>query len=270
MMREPNQDRTQPGLVTALSRGLALLSSFDIDTPRLGIAELARRTQLQAATVRRMAYTLTKIGYLDHQGDTDTYSLGAATLALGNAIVDSFQLRDFAAPFMQELADETGTSVALGSRQHLSMVCVEVRMSSSPVALKMDVGMHLPLATSALGRAYLAICPDAERNALIEKIRESDKGAWPEVGQAIERSLGIYEVLDACGSFGDWHCDVNGIAVGFRPGYGLPSMSVTCGAPAAMASPEYMINQVRPRLLNVVQRMEQEFGWPPANRQPAT
>ena len=47
---------------------------------------------------------------------------------------------------------------------------------------------------------------------------------------------------------------MNGIAVGFRPGNGLPPMAINCGAPAFKVSPNYLLNDVRPRLIELVRR----------------
>lgn len=37
-------------------------------------------------------------------------------------------------------------------------------------------------------------------------------------------------------------------------------MAMNCGAPAAHVSALYFLNEVRPRLLDVVSRIKQEFG----------
>ena len=75
-------------------------------------------------------------------------------------------MRDLARPLMQELADATGTSVALGARQRLSMVCIEVCKGNAVLSLNMEVGMRLQLGTAAIGRAYLAVCGDTERTVI--------------------------------------------------------------------------------------------------------
>ena len=61
-------------------------------------------------------------------------------------------------------------------------------------------------------------------------------------------------------SFGEWQPDVNGIAVGFRPGNGLPPMAINCGAPAFKVSSEYLLNEVRPKLIEIVRKIEEGLG----------
>lgn len=255
--RVGKQDRH---FVTALSRGLDVLSCFRSGSRMLGNQEIAERCSLPKSTVSRLTYTLTKLGYLHYVRESGKYRLGTATLALGSAVLGRFDVRDLARPLMQELADETGTSVALGARQRLSMVCVEVCKGNAVLSLNMEVGMRLPLATAAIGRAYLAVASEPERADLLEQIRELDHLAWPALKQGIDKALVDYARLGVCTSFGEWQPDVNGIAVGFHPGNGLPQMAINCGAPAFKVSAEYLLNDVRPKLLEVVRKIEEGLG----------
>lgn len=246
--------------VTALSRGLDVLSCFRSGSRLLGNQDISERCRLPKSTVSRLTYTLTKLGYLHYVKESGKYRLGTATLALGSAVLGRFEVRDLARPLMQELADATGTTVSLGARQRLSMVYVEVCKGNAVLSLNGEVGMRLPLATSAIGRGYLAICSEAERADLLEQIRELDHLAWPSVKQRIDKSLELYQEYGVSGSFGDWQPDVNGIAAGFRPGNGLPPMAINCGAPAFKVSQEYLLNDVRPRLVELVHRIEEGLG----------
>ena len=246
--------------VTALSRGLDVLSCFRSGSRLLGNQDISERCRLPKSTVSRLTYTLTKLGYLHYVKESGKYRLGTATLALGSAVLGRFDVRDLARPLMQELADATGTSVALGARQRLSMVCIEVCKGNSVLSLNTEVGMRYPLATSAIGRAYLAVSGDTERADLYDQIRELDHVAWPVLKQGLDQSLSMYEETGACGSFGEWQPDVNGIAVGFRPGNGLPPMAINCGAPAFKVSSEYLLGEVRPRLIDLVRRIEEGLG----------
>jgi DNA-binding IclR family transcriptional regulator len=246
--------------VTALSRGLDVLSCFRSGSRLLGNQDISERCRLPKSTVSRLTYTLTKLGYLHYVKESGKYRLGTATLALGSAVLGRFDVRDLARPLMQELADATGTSVALGARQRLSMVCIEVCKGNAVLSLNTEVGMRYPIATSAIGRAYLAVCGDTERADLMDQIRELDHVAWPALKHGIEQALSMYQTLGAAGSFGEWQPDVNGIAVGFRPGNGLPPMSINCGAPAFKVSSEYLLNDVRPRLVDLVRRIEEGLG----------
>jgi DNA-binding IclR family transcriptional regulator len=256
----PHVGKQDRHFVTALSRGLDVLSCFRSGSRLLGNQDISERCSLPKSTVSRLTYTLTKLGYLHYVRESGKYRLGTATLALGSAVLGRFDVRDLARPLMQELADATGTSVALGARQRLSMVCIEVCKGNAVLSLNMDVGMRLPLGTAAIGRAYLAMSSDAERADLMEQIKELDHVSWPGIKQGIEKSLQTYAEIGVCYSFGEWQPDVNGIAVGFRPGNGLPPMAINCGAPAFKVSSDYLLNEVRPKLIEIVRKIEEGLG----------
>ncbi|MFZ5512534.1 MAG: IclR family transcriptional regulator [Pseudomonadota bacterium] len=246
--------------VTALARGLDVLACFRSSDKMLGNHEIAKRCKLPKSTVSRLTYTLTKLGYLSYVEESGKYRLGSATLSLGSAMLARMDVRQIARPLMQELADFSQGMVSLGTRDRLSMIYVENCRSQSALTLSLDVGSRIPVATTAMGRAYLAVCSERERNDLMEQVRELDEVAWPRIRQGIETALQQYQELGCCCSFGDWQQDVNAIAVGLRPGGGQPPMAINCGGPAFSLSKEFLLQEVRPRLIELVQRLEASLG----------
>ena len=251
--------------VTALARGLDVLSAFRSRDRMLGNQELARRCGLPKSTISRLTYTLTKHGYLEHADDgggNGGYRLGSAVLALGSAMLARMDMRQVARPLMQELADRSHAMVSLGVRDRLSMIYVENCRSESALTLSLDVGSRIPLATTAMGRAYLVQCSDTERDNLANRIRERDEAAWPHINEGIERALTEHRELGCCTSFGEWQKDVNAIAVAFRPPGGRSIMAINCGGPGFHLSPEFLLEEVRPALLELVGRLQDLGGSP--------
>lgn len=245
--------------VTALARGLDVLSAFRSRDRMLGNQELARRCGLPKSTISRLTYTLTKHGYLEHADDgsgNTGYRLGSAVLALGSAMLARMDMRQVARPLMQELADHSHAMVSLGLRDRLSMIYVENCRSESALTLSLDVGSRIPLATTAMGRAYLAVCGDAKRDELMGRLRELDPVAWPRVQLGIDRALAEYRELGCCTSFGDWQKDVNAIAIGFQPPGGRSVMAINCGGPSFNLSPEFLLKEVRPQMLALAARLQ--------------
>ena len=136
------------------------------------------------------------------------------------------------------------------------MIYVENGRSSAALTLTLDVGSRMPLAASAMGRAWLAAVPYAQRLDALEQIRELDHLTWPAVKAGVDKALEDYRTLGIATSFGDWNKEVNGIARAFDPGNGLPMMAVNVGGPSYSLSPEVLLNEVRPRLLQVVRAIE--------------
>jgi DNA-binding IclR family transcriptional regulator len=263
--KRPINAKADRHFVTALARGLDVLSAFRSRDRMLGNQELARRCGLPKSTISRLTYTLTKHGYLEHADDVggnSGYRLGSAVLALGSAMLARMDMRQLARPLMQELADHSHAMVSLGMRDRLSMIYVENCRSEAALTLSLDVGSRIPLATTAMGRAYLALCSDTERDVLTKRIRECDEAAWPLISEGIERALAEYRELGCCTSFGEWQKDVNAIAIAFRPPGGRSIMAINCGGPGFHLSPEFLLDEVRPALLALGQRLQDLGGSP--------
>lgn len=252
-MRKPKEDRH---FVTALARGLEVLSCFRHGEVTLSNQELAQRCGLPKSTVSRLTMTLTKLGYLIHVQESGRYRLGTACLALGSALLTRLDVRKIARPMLQELANFCGGSVALGVRDKLSMIYVENCRSSAALTLTLDVGSRMPVATSAMGRAWLAAVSDSERQSLLDQVRDLDHLAWPGIQAGIAQAMDDYRRLGVTCSFGDWNKEVNGIARAFDPGNGLPMMAVNVGGPSYSLSPEFLLDEVRPRLIETVRAIE--------------
>lgn len=245
--------------VTALARGLELLRCFGPGERYLGITELARRTGIPKPTVSRLAGTLTKLGYLDFSEAQGKYALGPGVLSLGYSMLAGLDLRQLAKPYMQELAEFSQASVSLGIRDRLSMVYVESVRSSAPIALQHGVGTRLALATSSIGRAYLAGIPDTERNFLMDQIRLRDEEDWPRIKTGIEQAMRDYADHGFCMSVGDWKKEIAAVGVPFQTADGSV-MAFNCGGPAYVLTRTKLEEEIGPRLVSLVKEVGSMIG----------
>jgi len=246
--------------VTALARGLEILRAFVPNDGPLGNQEIAQRTGLPKPTVSRLTHTLTRLGYLNYLDRLEKYQLGTAVLSLGYAVLANLGIRMIARPFMQELADYGGASVSLGSRDRLNMVYIEHCRPDTPITLRLDLGSRIPLATTAMGRALLAALPGDERTYLMEHIAAADPKQWPRVRAGIEQALQDYRTLGFTLSAGDWQPDVHAVGVALKPADGSPMLALNCGGPAFLYDRKRLMNDLGPRLVNLVRNVEASVG----------
>jgi DNA-binding IclR family transcriptional regulator len=242
--------------ITALARGLDVLSCFRASDKGLTNQQIAERCGLPKSTVTRFTYTLTKLGYLVQDDDSGRYALGTATLGLGSAMLSRLDIRQLARPMMQELADFSGTTVSIAVRDRLSMIYVEVCRSTAALSLSLQVGARMPLAASAIGRAYLVRAAEEERKDILSRCLELDDMAYQNLRQGLDKAIQDQARYGCTTSFGDWQKDVNGIAVGFLPIGGNQIMSINCGGPSSSITPQYLLEDVRPRLIEIARRLE--------------
>lgn len=248
--------------ITAIARGLDVLACFRSGNKVLGNQEIAQRCKLPKSTVSRITYTLTRLGYLTQNEDSSKYQLGMATLSLGVGLLAKLDIRQVARPLMQALAEETQGMVTLGTRDRLSMLYLENCRSRSALTLSMDVGARIPIVSTAMGRAYLAEIPQQEREEIFGRVRELDELASDALMSGITASLADYERLGCTCSFGDWQKDVNAIAVGLNLGRQFPIMAISCGGPSFNLSEQYLLEEARPKLLEVVGKLKETVGQP--------
>jgi DNA-binding IclR family transcriptional regulator len=246
--------------VTALSRGLEVLACFRKGETLLGNQDIAERCTLPKSTVSRLTYTLSKLGYLHYVEAHAKYRLGTAVLALGTSMLAKLDVRNIARPLLEELAISSKVSSALGTRDRLSMIYIESFYGYTPVSLSLAVGSRISISTSAMGRAFLAVCSEELRGSILEEIRALDKSGSVRASEAIAKAIEDHRTLGCTCSFGEWQENVNAIATGFNPGGGLPPMSLNCGAPGVVASPGYLLDEVRPRLVSIARRLEGTMG----------
>jgi DNA-binding IclR family transcriptional regulator len=116
-----------------------------------------------------------------------------------------------------------------------------------------------------MGRAWLAVCSEAERAGLMERIRELDDAAWPQVRSGIDRALAEYRELGCCTSFGEWQKEVNAIAIAFHPPGGRSAMAISCGGPGFNLSREFLLQEARPQLIALAARLQGPDGSQVAN-----
>ena len=246
--------------VTALARGLGVLDCFRSSDRMLGNQDIAARCKLPKSTVSRLTYTLTKLGYLVFVEESGKYRLGSATLSLGMSMLSRLDVRQLARPLLQQLADTFKIMVALGSRDRLEMIYVDVARGANPLTVALDLGSRIPLATTAMGRAYLARCPEPEREEIMRQLRERNGAAWPRLRSSLDKSLREYAELGCASSFGDWQKEVTAIGIAFDPGGGRAPMAINCGGPTFTLKREFLLEVVRPKLITVGHQLEASLG----------
>ena len=235
--------------VTALARGLEVLRAFRPGDGALGNQEIALRTGLPKPTVSRLTHTLTRLGYLSHAPELEKYRLGAGVLALGYALLAGMDIRERARPLMQALADATNAAVSLGMRDRLSMVYLETCRGPSAITLRLDVGSRIPLATSAMGRAFIAAQPVAERARLLREIERQDPKNFPRNRRGLEQAVRQLAARGFVESIGDWQADVHAIGVPLVEPDGAVVFALTCGGAGFQLPQEKLEREIGPRLV---------------------
>jgi len=234
--------------VTALARGLEVLRAFRPEDGPLGNQELAERTGLPKPTVSRITHTLTTLGYLEYIARQSRYAIAPAVLALGHQCVTAAGIKRVARPHMQELAEYADASVALGARDRLSMIYLDVARGSRTVAFSLDAGAHVPMRNSAMGAAFLWALPAQERNFLLDAIAKSHADEWPTIKRRLKAAFKSLDATGFCVFEGTYERAINGVGCALIQPDGAVS-AFSCAAPVFQFPRERLTEDIGPRLV---------------------
>lgn len=239
---------------TTLARGLELLRCFSPQQPVLGNKELAEQMRLPRPTVSRLVYTLVSMGYLAQDQDSGRYRLGSAVLALGYPLLEMLSVRQRARPAMLDLAQDLGGSVAIAIRSRLEMVCAEVTRGGERTGHPVDIGMRYSICGSAVGRAYLAGCGAAEREAIVNQVRLKLPDEWTRHGERLQDNLAQYASRGCCVSVGELFADVQAVAVPLGRVDGETAV-INCSFQRRKLDERWLVEKVGPRLVRLARSL---------------
>src|SRR5690348_1829973 len=260
MKRTAKKGATDRSFVVALSRGLDVLRAFQPNDGLVGNQEIAARTNLPKPTVSRLTYTLTKLGYLTPVPRFEKYQLAPSAMALGYAALANLGVRHLSEPFREEVMRETGGAVAVGGRDRHSMIYFGQSRNGLTLGVQLDVGSRVPIATSAMGRAYIWALAAEERTELLRDLREHYGSRWPKMRDGIERSGEFVAKHGFAISAGDWQDDVAAAGVALKLNDGTGPYAFNCGAPAFRFTEDRLRNDIGPRLVAMVRNIEAALG----------
>lgn len=145
------------------------MKSFGAESPERTVAEVAEATGLDRFAARRILLTLEAIGYVERTGKT--FRLRPQTLQLGYAYLSSLPWWHTAQSVSEKLTARVGASSAVGVLDRHDVVYVAyASVQRFPLLWNRSVGIHLPAATTAIGRVLLASLSPDEANRWFSKV----------------------------------------------------------------------------------------------------
>jgi DNA-binding IclR family transcriptional regulator len=165
-MTDLSEDRT-----SVARRALDLLSAFDARSRRLTLSEMAARCDLPVPTAYRLVKVLTEWGALE-RGVDRRYEIGRRLWELGLLADVQTEVRQIAAPFLQDLFVATREAVYLAVRQGKSALYVDRLTGRVAPRVFANVGSRLPLYATGVGKVLLAHAPDDVVEEVMAHLRQ--------------------------------------------------------------------------------------------------
>jgi DNA-binding IclR family transcriptional regulator len=120
------------------------------------------------------------------------------------------------------------------------MMFVEALEGQALIGLRLFTGMRIPLAVSAMGRAYLAGLADREREDVMAELEVEAGKRWRTVKRGIVQAIEEVKGRGFCLSIGDWRPEINGAAAAVRLEDGRV-FAIDLGGPAYLLSEARLI-----------------------------
>lgn len=198
--------------VGGLARGLSVLECFDKANSELTLSDVAKRTGLSPASVRRSLITLEKLGYVRRIGRT--FFLSARVLTLGAVYLRSAQSEDLLLPELQRLVGLFGDSASVATLDRGKILYVAHYSEQRAKRMMATVGTTFPAYATSLGKVMLSgLSPDAFKAYLDHVSFE----------RLTDRTILQQSALSACVD----ECRANGFATSVDElDYGITSLAV--------------------------------------------
>jgi len=251
-------------VVTPLVRALAVCAAFTPQDRWLGNSQLAQRTQLPPSTVSRIAQTLVRLGYLQHDGQERKYRLTAAVLGLGYAAITQSVVQRHARPHMLAFAEQHRVHVSLAARDRLDLVVLESRRGQDmPAAMGLPVGIRIGMALSPMGWSLLSALPELERHYLLENVEQRVPRDWARLRRRVGEGMAQVHDKGYCTAIGEWDPEI-GIVAAPLVVDGQSPFVLACVGASARLSRARIERELGPRLLTMARGIQRDIHQNPA------
>jgi len=207
--------------VQSVEKALRMLQALDRNGGWLGVRDLARQMEVSAPATHSLLKTLQAAGFVETNPDTRQYRLGLAALRLGSGLDPLPEMRRFARPYLEALAEESDETIVVLAWQHDHAVVVDWIQADHALAVTHRHGVVAHPAGYASGRVllaylerglreryaqgedYAALGPNSPRNAgelleILEGVAERGYAITENVGGSGVTAVGA-PVFDASG-----------------------------------------------------------------------
>jgi len=186
--------------INSIEKGLAILSTFSSQKPKLTLTELSKMNQMTLGTAHRYLLTLKKLGYVRQNEEDKKYYLTPKVLSFGFSALRSMDLRTRVLPCMIKLTRERDVTTQCAVLEGVEIVYVERVRSGDVVNLDLTIGSRLPAYSTAMGKAILAFMDQGECKKIVNEMNfthftpytiTNKKAFWKELQETLQRGYAI-------------------------------------------------------------------------------
>ena len=152
----------------SIKKAFAILSAISSSKDGLGVSELARSLKMAKSTVHGMTSALEEVGAVMRDPQTKKFKLGFTLFEVGRSAYSQIDLKTSARPVMEELMENTQTSVFLGILNWDHVTVLDIVESRQDFKITAPVGTTIPLLAGAVGKAFLSSMDEEQAVKIIK------------------------------------------------------------------------------------------------------
>lgn len=229
-MDEYNHNSKRPDSVSAVLRVFSILTALS-ERKDISVSELSARLAMPKATVYRFLQTMTSLGFVRQESESERYGLTMKLFEVGAKALQHLDLVELSKPQMQILSEKTSETIHLGVLVDSEVIYINKVDAKHSLGMYSRVGKRAPVHATALGKALLAWETPERRKAIMagmhytrfrkESVASSEQ-FLEELERTRQRKYGIdnqeFEEHIICMSapiFDHWNSVVAGLSVSF-------------------------------------------------------
>ena len=254
LMQLIQDNQGDPDFMTSLGRGLVVLSVFSQHPREVTMSQISTETGISRAAVRRVLYTLEKLGYVGEQGRG--FVLLPRVLGMGGAYVASSSMTAAAQPVLDALRDDVHESCSLGVLDGDDVLYVARAETVRIMSIGLRAGSRLPAYCTSMGRVLLAALPHDTLESYLER-----NPLRPRTERTVTRMDEFMDTLERVRREGvalvdqELEIGLRSIAVPVHARSGAVVGALNIGTQVGRISLGVMQSQLLPRLREAAQRL---------------
>jgi len=154
--------------IRSFAKGMNVLELLS-DNETLTVTQVAKLMNINRAGSHRFLSTLKELGYAD-KDDSSRYFLTSKVVELGMKVLDRFEIRKIARPFLQELSAKFNETTNLGYFNGEEVLTIDKIDSTEILRMDAGIGGGEPAYCTSLGKAILAFLPDMQLKEYLHAI----------------------------------------------------------------------------------------------------
>jgi len=264
MTKERPNRESSSSTVQSVERTLNILEVLSDEGAPMSISELAEKVGLKVSTVHRLLNTLVQRGFVKQDEDTHKYRLSFKLLRMGRTVLDSYDLRTIAKPFMKELLERCNETTNLSILDGGDVVYIDQLESTNLILARMfaRVGSRGPAHCTATGKAMLADLPGEGldrilKNMSFEKFTDKTITDLELLKKELDKVRESGYALD----LGEREEEVRCVAAPVKNHEGKVVGAIGVSGPKTRITDDYLENELIPAVCDVADKFSEQMGY---------